>query len=107
MKRVIVQILSFCLLCGCSRTDRNLERIMLLREKIISSSECNYNVVVTADYSDRVFSFEMQCIMNREGVMTFQVTQPLTISGLTGNISYEKGAITFDDQILAFETLAK
>ena len=38
--------------------------------------------------------------------MAFTVTEPSTIAGITGKIDGSGGAITFDDKVLAFQTIA-
>ena len=39
--------------------------------------------------------------------MTFTVTKPETIAGITGSISAAGGKLTFDDQAIAFDLLAE
>lgn len=44
--------------------------------------------------------------MDTDGGMTFTVVEPETISGISGKLSVSGGALTFDDQVLAFPMLA-
>ncbi len=62
---------------------------------------------MTADYGEEVYKFTMQCSQDAEGNFTFTVTQPDTISGISGTISDQDGHLTFDDQILLFETICE
>ncbi len=62
--------------------------------------------VITADYSDKTYSFRMHCDFDKTGAMKFSVVEPETISGITGSINGDGGKLTFDDQALFFELLA-
>jgi hypothetical protein len=48
----------------------------------------------------------MHCTADTQGVLTFSVTSPDSISGITGSIGQGKGTLTFDDKALAFDLLA-
>ena len=93
------------LLNGCSHQNF-VEEGLTLRNKILSAEGCKFRSVITADYTDRVYTFEMLCEFDKSGNMHFTVTQPELISGIAGNIDAKGGKLTFDEQILAFELLA-
>lgn len=105
MKRIFAVVLLAVFLTGCSGTDALLERGMALREKM-QQSGCSFTAKVTADYGDKVYTFAMQCTANEEGTVAFTVTEPESISGITGSVSGTGGKLTFDDTVLAFELLA-
>lgn len=105
MKRVLAVILSLLFLCGCTSTDSEMNRVLELRKNILSGG-CSFHVAVTADYTQKIYTFGMKCDADSEGALTFSVTAPETISGITGNISSEGGKLTFDDQALLFEMIA-
>ena len=48
----------------------------------------------------------MECIADDKGFIRFSVTEPESISGITGYIDGNVGKLTFDDQVLLFPMLA-
>lgn len=94
------------LFTGCKNTNLPLENAMALRENITKSNGCAFLSTVTADYGEKVYTFSMECSTDKEGNMTFTVTQPVTLDGITGKIDTAGGAITFDDKVLAFQSIA-
>lgn len=94
------------ILCGCKNSEDSLKEGMALRREILESSGCSFHSTVTADYGEKIYVFQMDCKTDKEGTLQFAVTSPDTISGITGKIDNDGGAITFDDKVLAFQTLA-
>lgn len=94
------------LLTGCGNANAPVDKAIELRNKIEGSNGCAFLATVTADYGDAVYVFSMDCATDKEGNLSFKVTAPDTISGITGNVSAKGGAITFDDKVLAFQTIA-
>ena len=92
-------------LFGCKSSVSCLDKAVAFRNKLINSDGCSFQCDVTADYSEKVFKFSMACIADRNGDLTFTVVEPESISGICGKIDTQGGAITFDDQILAFQSL--
>ena len=94
------------LLFGCSNRDKSLDQAMELRNKLQSSNGCEFVASICADYGEEVYQFTMQCQVDKDGILQFCVKAPSSISGITGTIQNEQGAITFDDRVLAFQTIA-
>ena len=94
------------LLSGCKGSGDSLDRAVALRNRILRGNGCSFTAAVTADYGEQIYVFKMDCETDREGNLTFTVKEPATIAGITGNVSGTGGAITFDDKVLAFETIA-
>ena len=107
MKRLAAALLSVVLLTGCGSQKASLDRAMELRAKMMASQGCAFDAVITADYGNQTQTFSVSCEANGQGDMTFPVKEPQTIAGITGKISGTGGALTFDDQVLAFELLAE
>ena len=82
-----------------------MDRALALRDRILQSEGCSFDTVVTADYGDTVYTFQMHCETDSAGNLKFQVLEPDSISGISGMISEDSGKLTFDDQALAFATL--
>lgn len=106
MKRFLGGILMAVLLAGCSRSDGAMDRAVSMRQELLDADGCTFTVSVTADYGDKIHTFEMDCAADREGDLTFTVTAPGSIAGITGTVTDEKGSLTFDGKALAFELLA-
>lgn len=105
MKRLLAVFLLLLTLNGCSVMESEMGKALDLREQLLTSG-CTFDVTITADYTQKIYTFCMKCDADSNGAMTFQVTSPDTISGITGNISDIGGKLTFDDQALLFETIA-
>lgn len=106
MKRWLGILLACVLFSGCASGNEVLDRVMTLRAKLLASGGCSFDAVITADYGDGTSTFGMVCLSDGEGSVSFTVTEPASISGITGTISRDKGSLTFDDKALAFELLA-
>lgn len=106
MKKTAAMLLAvLMLLCGCANAQNQINRAVELRSRLLGSS-CSFTVAITADYGDKVHMFTMDCEGDPQGNITFTVTQPETISGITGTIDQDGGKLTFDDFALQFDLLA-
>lgn len=105
MKRIIPVMLILCLLCGCADTDKPLASALALRSQA-QQSPFTFDAKITADYGDELQTFTLQCAVATDGTVSFTVTQPSSISGITGNLRATGGELTFDDKALAFPMLA-
>ena len=85
---------------GCEMENRPLNQAMIFREELLSSANCSFSAEVTADYGDSINRFSMDCIGDSAGNLSFEVTQPESISGIRGMISAEGGHIEFEDHAL-------
>lgn len=106
MKRLAVFSIVLLMLTGCARSDGTLDRAMALRARLLGSSGCAFDAVVTADHGDKTNTFSVSCKADTQGNVDFTVKGPETIAGISGTISHEGGKMTFDDKALAFEMLA-
>ncbi len=106
--RVKLAVLFLCVsmfLFGCKTSDDCLEKGIAFRNRLLESNGCSFQSEITADYGEQVYEFSMTCTADKEGNVTFTVNEPESISGICGKITAQGGAITFDDQILAFQSL--
>ena len=104
--RVAVVIIILCLLTGCAFNTEYLDKPMQLRNQLLESEQCTFEAAVTAHYPDAEYQFQLTCIVDSSGILTFTVTAPDSISGICGQISNDGAALTFDEQVLAFPILA-
>ena len=107
MKFASVFLICCCLLSGCSsRENSQMEQVIDLRKTILEASNCSFLAAITVDYGNEVYTFQMNCEAGKDDTLNFSVTDPETIAGITGEISNEQAAFTFDDRVLAFPMLA-
>ena len=106
MKRAASVLLILLMLPGCANSRNHIDRMMGLRGELLASESCCFTASVTADYGDRVHEFRMDCAGDSQGNLTFSVTAPESIAGITGSISSGGGKLTFDDTALTFPLLA-
>lgn len=78
---------------------------MGLRADLLGCVTCSFDVTVTADYGDELYTFGMTCTGSSTGDLEFTVTAPESIAGITGKFVGEKGLLTFDDFALEFPRL--
>ncbi len=106
LRKILALVLCVLLLTGCAGTDAEIDRAMALREKLLTGNGCQFDAVVTADFGDKTYCFTMACQGDKGGNLQFSVTQPESISGITGTIGERGGKLTFDNTALGFPLLA-
>ena len=79
---------------------------MAFRDKLLSAQGCRFSAEITADYGDTLYTFGMDCQADPSGNMTFQVTEPDSIAGIEGSVSYSGGTLDFADTALQFDLMA-
>lgn len=105
--RAIVSFVCFLfLLSGCKKENNPLDQVISMRNKLQECDGCIFKSVITADYGEKVYTFSMECRMDKEGKLFFTVIEPESIAGISGYISNDSSAITFDDTVLAFQAIA-
>ena len=106
MKSLLAVFLVLCCLTGCSGSKSGIEPGLLLRKKLNAGTGCSFDVTITADYTDKIYTFGMNCKVDENGKLDFTVTAPESIAGISGTVSESGAGLTFDNQILACEMLA-
>ncbi len=106
MRKWIALILCAFIFCGCHSQQGDLDGAMSLRQRTLSAQSVSFSCKVSADYSQVVHTFSLSCTYEKEGRLSFEVTAPESISGITGYFDKEGGNLTFDDHVLAFPMLA-
>lgn len=106
MKKAVCLLFVCLFLCGCQSKQGEAEEILRLRQKVENADETSFTCTVTADYGDSLYSFILSCSFDTTGNMQFSVVSPQSIAGISGTVGQQGGALTFDDQALAFPLLA-
>lgn len=105
MKRILCAVFAVLLLTGCTGKNEELDRAMTLRAELLANA-VSFDAEITADYGDESYTFSMNCIADTKGELTFTVTAPESIAGISGSISSTGGKLTFDNTALAFQLMA-
>jgi len=105
MKKAGLLAFVLLLLSGCTNQTEEIERGMTLRRKLLQASSCSFHAEITADYGEFLYTFAMECQGDADGNMTFTVSEPESIAGITGKITEENGFLIFDQQALFFSLL--
>lgn len=106
MKRLLAGIFMVIMLSGCGKSNREMDQAMGMREKMLGSKGCTFDAIITADYGDNIYTFTVNCKAGDNGDISFSVTEPESIAGISGTITQQGGHLTFDDQAIAFGMLA-
>ena len=106
MKRLMVLVFSVILFAGCGSREAPIDKAIHIRESLLASNKIAFHALITADYGEVYYTFEMDCTQDAEGKLLFTVTDPETIAGITGTISHSQSALTFDDKVLAFPSFS-
>lgn len=107
MKRFLLLPVLVLALAGCSLDGEEMEDALALRSKLLGAQNVRFSAQVTADYGDSVEEFTLDCTSDPEGTVSFSVSRPEVISGVSGTVSGQEGTLVFDDQILAFPLMAQ
>lgn len=106
MKKAVVLVVCLVCLTGCASSSKELSRSMALRSKLLQAESCTFDADITADYGDKIHTFSLSCRGDANGGMSFSVTAPETIAGITGTIREDGGNLTFEDTALHFGLMA-
>ena len=104
MRKIFPMLVLGLLLCGCTR-DKGMEEALAVRSRLLSSG-CSFRCEITADYIDHYEEFELECVAEADGSVSFTVLEPESISGIRGTVSGTDGTLEFEDLVLAFPLMA-
>lgn len=106
MKLFCAVLIGLVLFSGCSKTPEEVNQGLALRSALLQAQGCRFSADIAADYGDTLHMFSMDCQADQDGSLTFQVTAPESICGITGEVEEERGRLTFDGKGLYFSLLA-
>lgn len=105
MKKLLLPLILVLFFTGCGQG--NTPRGMSLRQRMNDSNGCAFTADVRAYIGKEEYVFSMDCECGNSDAVTFTVTAPESLSGITGELSSGSGSLTFDGQALAFPMLAQ
>ena len=107
MKRLLSLIVFIFMLTGCARAQENMDRALAFRQKLLKQHGCLFVCDLTADYGNILYKFSLDCKANEKGDISFTVSKPESISGITGTVSNSGGKVKFDESVLGFPILSE
>lgn len=106
MKKFCIVLLCLLFLTGCAPDREPERRAVDLRAALQAARGCSFDVEITADYGEEIYTFAMGCQLNAHGKLCFVVQQPDSIAGIEGTIDGKTGELCFDGNVLSFPLLA-
>ena len=92
--------------CGGGGGGSEAEELALtIRGEYLAMTSCAAQAVVTADYGQRVYRYELSAAVNGEEAL-FTLTAPETVADLTARIEEDEGWLEYDGAILETGELA-
>ena len=92
--------------CGGGGGGSEAEELALtIRGEYLAMTSCAAQAVVTADYGQRVYRYELSAAVNGEDAL-LTLTAPETVAGLTARIEEDEGWLEYDGAILETGELA-
>ena len=91
---------------GCNNTNDVPDKFLNIRQKALNCDYCQFDAAVTIDYGDATYSFSVACKTDVNNNMNISVIKPELISGVHAKISGGSGKIVFDEEAIAFQTIA-
>ncbi len=104
MRKVVCCVLMMTLLltaCGGGGTGSEAEELALrVRGEYLSMTGCSGSAVITADYGQRIYRYELQFTADEEETV-LTLTAPETVAGITARLSDGKGSLLeYDGAVL-------
>lgn len=94
--RFYALMMTVTLLTGCGQ-DNNPEQLALnIRSEYLSCDSFSAHACLTADYGQRVYSYEMD-VQTQEDTTTLTLTQPEYAAGITASIHNGEGTLIYQD----------
>lgn len=106
LKRLVAFFLIPLCLIGCKQKNLYIDELYSFRQQLLQSDSISFDVDITADYSEEFYTFQLSCVADDLGNLSFDVLQPDSIQGIQGVVTQDTGHITFDEHVLLFKSLA-
>ena len=110
-KTVFCVLMMSLLLTGCGpKGEKRVsaeELALQMRTMYLASDGCTGTAVVTADYGERVYGFELDFSWLREGDTVLTVTAPEELEGLRAVVEKGKGRLEFQELSLGTGDLTR
>lgn len=85
------------LLCSCKAEANAAQAALDIRSSMLSSTVCELEARVRADYGEAVYDYILQCHFDRTGPSTVTILEPELIAGVTAAVSDSGSRLSFED----------
>ena len=87
--------------CGGNGGGNEAEELALqVRGEYLAMTQCSGTAVITADYGQRVYRYELQFTSNEDETI-LSITSPETVAGITARLSSQAGSVLeYDGAVL-------
>lgn len=100
-------MLVLVLFTGCGSQSKEMKKAIAFRRELLNSNGCSFESEITVDYGMQTQLFVLSNQGDTMGNISFRVTYPESIEGISGRIDGSGGNLIFDDVILAFPLIAE
>lgn len=102
----VLMTMLFLLTAGCKSESSPVQAAVEFRAALVQAGGCSFRAEVTADFTDSVVSFTLDCQGEADGTTYLTVTAPETIAGITATVTDSGGTVTYDGMAMDFGLLA-
>lgn len=92
----LIPLLLLCLLTGCAGGTDDNDTVLDLRSEILSRTGCSGTMTLTADYGQRVYSYEVDFTEEEDEGLTLTLTAPEAVAGITAVVREGQTALEYD-----------
>lgn len=83
-------------LCGCVGEQADNDLALALRSDFLSMEGCTGAMTVTADYGQRVYTYDVEFTSSQKDGMTLTITAPEEVAGISAHIAAGETWLEFD-----------
>ena len=83
-------------LCGCVGEQADNDLTLELRSDFLAMEGCSGSMTVTADYGERVYTYEVDFTSNQKDGMALTITAPEEVAGITARIAQGDTVLEYD-----------
>ena len=94
--KIYALMMTLSLLSGCGQDNRAEQLALDIRSNYLSCDTFSAHACLTADYGQRVYSYEMD-VLTQQDTTTLTLTQPEYAAGITACIKDGEGSLTYQD----------
>lgn len=107
MKRFALLLVSVFVLVGCKNSEEDIDYALSFRQNLLQQDGCRFDCELTADYGDVLYQFCLSCEADNIGALSFTVTAPASIAGISGIVAKSGANVKFDNTVLGFPILSE
>lgn len=92
----LLPLLLLGLLAGCGGGAEDNDLVLDLRSAVLARAGCSGTMTLTADYGQRVYTYEVDFTEREEEGLTLTLTAPENVAGITATVREGQTALEYD-----------